>query len=240
MGVGIVLSHGYCGNPESVRPWAESLRTAGHTVVTPTLPGHGTRWQDMIDTGWDDWYACIESAFDELRREHDHVFLGGLSMGGALVLSLSAARPDDVAGVLLVNPVAELRVRGAWLAPVLARIIRSAPTQADDIKRQGVTERGYDRASTKAGLSVIKGIRPIADRLDRITAPVVLFRSVEDHLVPDRSHELVMGQVSSSDTTLHLLRDSYHVATLDNDAPFIGDESVAFVQRVVEQSRSQQ
>jgi carboxylesterase len=186
----------------------------------------------MVDSTWDDWYACIEGAFDELRRDHDRVFLGGLSMGGALVLSLAAARPDDLAGVLLVNPVAELEVRGVWLAPLLARVIRSAPTRADDIKKPGVSERGYDRASTRASLTVIKGVAPIAARLGRITAPLIVFRSVDDHLVPDRSHELVMSTVSSTDVTLHLLHDSYHVATLDNDAAFIGAESVDFVARI--------
>ena len=38
-----------------------------------------------------------------------------------------------------------------------------------------------------------------------------------------------MGRISSPDRTLVRLEDSYHVATLDNDAPTIFEGSLAFV-----------
>ena len=62
--VGIVLSHGFTGTPQSLRPWAEHLAAAGLTVRLPLLPGHGTRWQDANSTGWQDWYAAVERAYD--------------------------------------------------------------------------------------------------------------------------------------------------------------------------------
>ena len=37
--VGIVLSHGFTGTPQSLRPWAEHLAAAGLTVRLPLLPG---------------------------------------------------------------------------------------------------------------------------------------------------------------------------------------------------------
>ena len=45
--VGVVLSHGFTGTPQSLRPWAEHLAAAGLTVRLPRLPGHRTRWQDL-------------------------------------------------------------------------------------------------------------------------------------------------------------------------------------------------
>ena len=87
--VGVVLSHGFTGSPQSLRPWAEHLAAAGLTVRLPRLPGHGTRWQDLNDTRWPDWYGEVERAFDELRDHCRQVFGMGLSMGGTLVIRLA-------------------------------------------------------------------------------------------------------------------------------------------------------
>jgi carboxylesterase len=43
---------------------------------------------------------------------------------------------------------------------------------------------------------------------------------------------MILSRISSDDVTEILLHDSYHVATLDNDAPRIFDESVAFIERL--------
>jgi carboxylesterase len=42
----------------------------------------------------------------------------------------------------------------------------------------------------------------------------------------------VLGAVSSRDVQERVLAESYHVATLDNDAPQVFEESAAFVARV--------
>ncbi len=55
--IGVLLVHGFTGNPSSMLPWARTLSAAGHTVRLPRLPGHGTTWRDMGRTRWPDWYA---------------------------------------------------------------------------------------------------------------------------------------------------------------------------------------
>src|ERR1700731_4636927 len=56
---GVLLCHGFTGSPASLRPWADHLAAAGLTVSLPRLPGHGTTWQDMGHTRWEDWYAEV-------------------------------------------------------------------------------------------------------------------------------------------------------------------------------------
>jgi carboxylesterase len=102
--VGVLLSHGFTGQPASMRPWAEALAAEGYAVELPRLPGHGTTWQELNTRTWEDWYAELGLAFDRLRATTDAVVVGGLSMGGALVLRLAADRADEVAGVMVVNP----------------------------------------------------------------------------------------------------------------------------------------
>ncbi|HRD14958.1 MAG TPA: hypothetical protein PLI79_24215 [Mycobacterium sp.] len=47
--------------------------------------------------------------------------------------------------------------------------------------------------------------------------------------MPPTSVEIITRQVSSTDVTVHRLANSYHVATMDNDAGFIVDTSLEFM-----------
>jgi carboxylesterase len=58
---------------------------------------------------------------------------------------------------------------------------------------------------------------------------VIVFHSAEDHVVEPVNTQVLLDGVSSSDTTEVVLRDSYHVATLDNDAPLIFSGSVDWI-----------
>jgi carboxylesterase len=53
-----------------------------------------------------------------------------------------------------------------------------------------------------------------------------------DHVVDPSSGRIIASTVSSRDVTERILENSYHVATLDNDAPTIFEESARFVRRV--------
>src|SRR3546814_20256744 len=87
-----------------MKPWGRFLAERGYAVEVPLLPGHGTTWQDMNTTNWDDWYGEIERVFAKLVEENDKVVVAGLSMGGALALRLAAHHPESVHGLMLVNP----------------------------------------------------------------------------------------------------------------------------------------
>ena len=62
----MLVLHGFTGSPVSVRPWAQALADDGLTVRLPLLPGHGTRWQDLNDTRWTDWFATAEASYEDL------------------------------------------------------------------------------------------------------------------------------------------------------------------------------
>lgn len=230
--VGAALCHGLTGSPWSVRPWGEYLAAAGLTVAVPRLPGHGTRWQDLNRTRWEDWYGEFERAFDGLRGRCELVFAMGLSMGGTLALRLAEQRGDDVAGVVVVNPSLTTERRGATLLPVLAHVLAAFPGISDDIKRPGETERGYDRLPLKATASLARLWRLTRADLPAITQPLLAFRSREDHVVEPTSGRLLLEGVRSADVEERILENSYHVATLDYDAPAIFEGSLAFVRRI--------
>jgi len=230
--VGVLLSHGFTGSPYSIRPWGEHLAERGYAVEVPRLPGHATTWKDMNTTRWSDWYGEIVRAFDRLRASVDAVVVGGLSMGGALALRLAADRNDELAGVIVVNPAVATGRKDVLALPVLKHLVPAFPAIANDIKKPGMDERAYPKTPLKAAHSMMQNWKPLVADLPRITVPVLYFRSTEDHVVDGLSQPLITGAVSSRDLTVRPLENSYHVATLDNDAQQIFEESAEFIARV--------
>ncbi len=227
---GAVLCHGFTGSPASMRPWGEHLRRNGIAVTAPLLPGHGTRWQDLNRTRWQDWYAALEDAFDTVRaRVHPMpVFAMGLSMGGTLVTRLAERRGAQVAGLVLVNPSFMTQRRGARWTPLISRFVPSLAGIAGDTKKV-TSEGGYDRMPLRAFNELRKLWRITRRNLATVTAPLLVFRSAVDHVVEPVSTQLLLAGVSSERVQEVVLHDSYHVATLDNDAPRIFAASVGFI-----------
>jgi carboxylesterase len=230
--IGVLLSHGFTGSPASMKPWGEALAAKGYAVEVPRLPGHGTTWQEMNKTTWADWYAEVTRAFDKLKAENDQVAVCGLSMGGALVLRLAADRPNDVAGVVVVNPAVATERKDVHLLPVLKYVIPSYPGITNDIKKPGVEEYGYTKTPLRAAHSMFSAYKQLRTDLPKVTAPMLYLRSTEDHVVDGLSEKIIAGAVSSRDITKTMLEDSYHVATIDNDAEKIFEDSAEFIARV--------
>jgi carboxylesterase len=230
--VGVLLSHGFTGSPASMRPWAEFLTSHGYTVRVPRLPGHGTTWRELNRTRWHDWYAEAESALDELRSRCEQVVVAGLSMGGCLALRLAEQRCRDVDGVILVNPAVASANRQLHAVPVLKWLVASRPGIGNDIKKPGIEEHCYTRLPLKALHAMMQMWRVTREDLPKVTQPLLMFRSAEDHVVEPLSGRIIAQRVSSRDLCERVLEDSYHVATLDHDAPAIFEESLEFVRRV--------
>lgn len=230
--IGALLLHGFTGSPASMRPWGEQLAAAeDFTVSVPRLPGHGTTWQELNRTTWHDWYAEAARSLDDVRQRCDEVFVAGLSMGACLALRLAEQRPDDVAGLILVNPSVASGDRRLTALPVLKHVLPAVKGIGNDIKKPGAQEHGYDRTPLRA-LDSLRALWQVTrEELPKITAPVLIFRSVEDHVVEPLSTQIIVQRVSSRDVTERVLDDSYHVATLDNDAPDIYTESAEFIRK---------
>lgn len=237
--IGVVLCHGFTGSPQSMRPWGARLAEAGASTRCPLLPGHGTRWQDMNRTTWQEWYGAVDTAFGELTERCRSVFAFGLSMGGTLALRLAEQHGAALAGLVLVNPSVTTERKDAALLPILSRIVPAMPGISDDIKKPGGHELAYNRLPLRAAASLSKLWSEVRTDLGRIDQPLLLFRSSVDHVVEPVNARIILDGVRSERAEEMVLADSYHVATLDNDAPLIFDRSVDFVQRVHEERTGQ-
>jgi carboxylesterase len=228
--VGVVVSHGFTGTPASVRPWAQHLAAAGYSVRLPLLPGHGGSWRETNKSRWPQWYETVENSYLELRERCEQVFACGLSMGGTLVTRLAELHPDGIAGLVLVNPAYGTRRFDAKFAPYISWAVKSRPAIGGDIKKPGIVEPAGDRTPVVAFASVQRLWKVTVADLARVRAPVLMFRSRDDHVVDDLSAQLLKRGAVNTEVHEVILEDSYHVATLDNDAPEIFAGSVEFVE----------
>lgn len=227
--LGILLIHGFTSTPASIADWARGLHEAtGATVRVPLLPGHGTQWEDLNHVRWQDWETTVLEAFDDLAATHQKVAVGGLSLGGALACLVALKRPQALA-LVLVNHLMWLGNPALVLAPLVKRLTPSMPAIAGDIKKPGVAEPAYDRVPTGGVDQFRRLLNFVRPRLGLITLPVMIFKSREDHVIPQASATKTFDRLGTDWIEMVWLEDSYHVATLDNDLPVIVERSAAFI-----------
>ncbi len=260
---GVLLIHGLTGTPMEMRLLAKGLNSAGFTVYGMQLAGHCGSVDDLLATGWRDWYASVERAADRLAQSVDHLFVGGLSMGALLSLKLAADRPRQVAGVGVYG--ATFRYDG-WSIPWTARLSFLLPW----VKRLGMGRqrafieqppyglrderlRAQVSAAMRSGDSTIAGLlgnpwHSLADlyqlaarvrrQLPQVTAPCLVAHASDDDVASVANAELVRRKVSAPSELL-LLDDSYHMITIDKQRRVLIDHSVRFFDGIVAGRASQ-
>lgn len=229
---GVLVVHGFTGSPQSMRPLAEAFAAAGFTVDLPVLPGHATRLEDMLPTRWADWSSAAEAAYQRLAARCERVVVAGLSMGGTLTVWLATRHPE-IAGIVCVNPLVDGHAPGvsATAEAAAGSDEEVFPAIGSDIAKEGSVEQAYPGTPVKPLLSLIEATRSLQPDLDRVRCPVLLLTSPQDHVVETASSDLLAARAAGPVTRVSLDR-SYHVATLDHDAPLIEERAVAFAREV--------
>jgi carboxylesterase len=253
---GVLLIHGLTGTPMEMRLLGKGLNRAGFTVHGMQLAGHCGSTEDLLATGWHDWYASVEQAADSLLGKVDHLFVGGLSMGALLALKLAAERPRQVSGVGGYG--ATFRYDG-WSIPWLARLSFMLPL----LKKFGIGRhhsfleqppygirderlRAQISSAMLSGDSVAAGLpgnpwyslaelhelaTSVRRELPRVVAPCLVAHASEDDVASIRNAQLVMREVSAPSELL-LLKDSYHMITVDRERRTLIEHSARFFARI--------
>jgi len=227
--VGVLVLHGFTGNPATMRPLADALAAAGFSVELPRLPGHGTVVEDMMRTGFGDWSGAVDAAYVALAGRCERVVVAGLSMGGTLTCWLAARRPE-VAGIVCINALVEAP------DPAMVEMVRQmlaagetlAPGVGSDIADPDARESAYPGSPLGPALSLYEAVEALQDDLPRISCPVLVLTSAVDHVVPPSNSDHLAERVAGPVERVTLAR-SWHVATLDHDKDEIAARTIDFV-----------
>lgn len=216
--IGCLLIHGFTGAPKEMRTLGEYLHSRGHTVLGIRLPGHATNPADMLRTHWQDWTAAVEDGYNLLKGCTDHLFMAGLSMGGALALQHAARFPVD--GVISLSTPHHLQADPRlpyikilrYLQPTVPK---GSPDWHDPSAMTGHID--YLAYPTRAIAELRDLLAEMRRLLPQITAPALVIHSRDDKSVlPEEGHpELIYNALSSTHKSLHWIEGSGHVITRD-------------------------
>lgn len=226
---GVLVIHGFTGSTQSMRPLAYKLHEFGYTVSMPCLKGHGTTPEDMETTGYTDWVQSVKTAYEELRPRVKKLFVLGLSMGGTL--TLYSAIHFKIEGAITINAAVSLpEMRAVFTDPATPRFLEGI---GSDIKKKGVKEWAYDKTPKKCIGEILQLTDLVRERLSEITCPILIFKSIDDHVVPPKNQDYIFDHVGSFKKELVELSESFHVATLDNDLEMIEEETHRFINSIL-------
>jgi carboxylesterase len=254
--VGVLLIHGLCGTPAEMRFIAMGLGRAGYTVHCPQLAGHGGSREDVIKTGWRDWYRSVEDALDEIRKECDIVIVGGLCLGGILGLHLAINHRDKVQGVALFAPTLWLNgwampwyaklfelVRFRWMAnlmlfPDTATLGIKCPRVREFVRAALASADGSDMGTsgTPGGLVLEhrRMVRAALQRLKEVRQPALIVHSREDDHA-DLTNVRYLQRELAGMVDILVLDDSYHMITLDKQRHVVVERTRTFVDGLVKE-----
>jgi len=225
---GVLLVHGITATPFTVREMGERLAGAGFTVSAPLLAGHGTSWRDLERTRWQDWYASVEKAYEELARRCRKVVAMGISMGGAQVLHLAAHRPD-LAGIVAMAPALYMTDWRIPFLPVIRRVLRTVPGVSGLIADpEAPGEPAYEVTPTRSLAELVAFQRHLRDELALVRCPALFAHGARDPLVHPGNSRLAYARVSSRRKRLLVLPHSSHVVTMDLDRERLFREAADF------------
>jgi 2-hydroxy-6-oxonona-2,4-dienedioate hydrolase len=175
----IVLVHGLMVAGTSLRPLMRRLAPDWH-VAAPDLPGFGA--SDKPDESLDITQLAQALGAWMDASGYDRVVLVGTSLGTQIAAEYAAARPDRIAGLVLIGPVMDPAARSVprsmmrWLLE-LPQELSQLPIMVRDYVRGGLRR-------ADATFRMMLDFR-IEERLRSLTMPVLVLRGGWDPIVPD-------------------------------------------------------
>lgn len=211
-GQAVLLCHSLGNDPSEMRDLAKQLNKKGFTVHCPLYPGHGGTFEDMVATDVKQWYASLTTAFEDLKRTHEKVFVSGMSIGGMFAVRL--AEEYDVAGLMTIN------------APVIGfDLYTDLYHYAQDMKDKDKLARYRDHRLVYFRFVVATGQ---VEALGRITCPVFVLQGSLDGARYKTSAMMLMDFVQSDVKQRKDYAHSRHLMLLEQDKKEIIQDIVQF------------
>lgn len=179
-----------------------AARERGWAYVRYDHFAHGQSSGDWRQATIGRWREDAIAMIDSFDRS---VILVGSSMGGWIALLAALARPERIAGLVLVNPAQDFTDKLMW--PSLPDHVRQA------ILRDGealITEPGLgDYVLTRAMFDEAKAWM-LLDGPVEITAPIHILQGREDDVVPWRHQATLIERLRGGDVRLDLIESGDH------------------------------
>lgn len=232
--IGILMIHGFTGSPSELRRLGYYLNDLGFSVHALLLPGHGTTPDDMIRTGWADWWHHIRQSYDQISANYKTNIVIGFSMGGLLALKLAMERKVD--GLVSISTPIYLQSKKSIFAVLLRYFI----TYIEKKKLVGpelIDEAcSYRKTPLTCVVSLRKLIRLVKCSLQHVQVPLFIAQGQRDGTVQPRSASYIYEHVMSVNKSIRYYPASSHAILLDEERELVYEDVRNFIQSVVPNS----
>ena len=247
---GVFLIHGLGGTQYDLGSMHKRLKNAGLVTHSLTLPGHGTKPEDLVGVTAEDWIDAVVAKYREIRDQHPTLHLMGMCMGSLLAATL-AQREAHKKGrlVLLAAPVfidgwATPWYRGfrplLYALPGLRNTMKIEEEDPYGIKNEQLRaivkakfERGENFHYRWVPLECLRQV----DRLRaivmsaaaKIACQTLVVHAREDELTSLRSANFLVERIGGGRARMVVLEDSYHMICVDNDREIVAKNVLEFL-----------
>ncbi|BFT68833.1 alpha/beta hydrolase [Paenibacillus sp. P36] len=224
---GILMIHGFTGSPSEFRRIGYELRDEGYTIQAVRLPGHGTSPEDMLRTGWTDWYGHVLENYDELAAKCKSVVVMGHSMGGLLALKLAVER--QVAGVISLATPIFLTSRKSALAVIMQYFIKYINKKPKTLSTLLDESCAYTKTPIRCVVSLRKLLKHVKGLLPQVKAPIWIGQGGRDGVVHQGSAAFLYERTRSESKELRYYAKSSHGLLLDQERELVYADIAAFI-----------
>jgi carboxylesterase len=258
----VLLIHGITGTPSEMHYLGKGLNKAGFSVLCNTLPRHCLSLGELKKATWQEIYAACAKDLQELRKEHEKVFVGGLSMGALISMHLAFNYPGDVAGILALAPTLFYDGWALHKGKVLMELLWHIPLFRDSVNiREGwpyglkdeylrnSIERFYKNAKAQEfdNKVLLFGspffplaslyqhhlfVKVVKKELAQIKTPILIMHAKEDDMTSLKNAQYCYQKIAATNKALIVLEDSYHMITIDKEKKKVIEESLNFLNSI--------
>jgi carboxylesterase len=258
----VLLVHGITGTPTELRYFSRGLNKAGYTVVVNSLPRHGSNLGELKKVTWQEITDACMKDFRQLKQDFRRVFVGGLSLGALVAIHLAYKFPQDVSGIIALAPTlfydgwalqkGQIFMRIGWHIRPLRNAVdlreRWPYGLKDEETRENIARFYKDAKAGEYDKKVLlfgSPFFPVAclyqhDRLTKVVkkeltfvkTPILIMHAREDDMTSLKNAQYVFRNIASSDKTLVVLEDSYHMIPIDKEKDKVIAEAVKFLDRL--------
>lgn len=208
----VLVVHGFTAGPQSLNSLSKSIgENLNVGIKSIVLPGHNTNDYTALDShNMDEWVGKVEEELNALKKKYKHVFILGQSMGGGLSEIIGSKIKVD--GIILLNPLANIPNPALHFSGLLRKFMRFSIKSGVNPK-----EFTYPFFSNKTADELKKLADHAYTSIPNITAPIGLFLSEKDSVVPSNSRNHIIKENKSIFFRVFRYKQSDHVLSLSSE-----------------------
>lgn len=253
----VVMLHGLCSSPQELLPVDEAIKAAGFVTVPLIIPGYSFELgvKKQVARSHVLWVEYVENEVLQLKKQYKKVVLVGISAGANLALGVAVKNGSLLDGLVLMSTPLIL---DGWNIPfyhflfplVLYTPIgwlwsyeESSPYGLKNERiRAWVSKDLKARRLSSAGASVLrvshlrehhKLQKHLLKNMSAATPPPTLvLHASEDEVSSLENLRFIQMNWKTPVFRCHVLENSYHLISWDNDRAEVCEKTVAFLREL--------